>query len=1156
MDAVITPAQSFDHRQPIPGYTLIERIGAGGYGEVWKADAPGGLSKAVKIIFGQMDGTRAERELKSLNRMKLVQHPFLLSLERIEVVHGHLVIVSELAEGSLQDRFDRCRDDALPGIPREELLGYMRDTADALDFLYESQHLQHLDVKPENLLLLSRHIKVADFGLAKHVDEVDGSMVGGLTPLYAPPEMFDGRPNRHSDQYSLAIVFQHMLTGEPPFGGRTTAQLAAQHLRSKPIVSPLPEADQAAVTRALAKNPEKRFSCCRAFVDSLSNGSSAAASKIRRTTRTAPRIQGSNTSVLTPKRGRTRGAESSTVPTGHRANEYDSADSAPQIGSLPSLRLGNEPASGYRPTVVISLGGIGAEALRLLRGRLTDRFGDLDEVPALQLLALDTDVDALSARTNGSDRDALRLRETMAVPLCAPQQYRSKSKALLEWMNRRWLYNIPRSLRTEGIRPLGRLAFVDHFDAILDRLRCTVATATSAESVRQSSKSTGIDFAPSPPRVFIVSGISGGTGSGAVLDLAYTLRTVLTELGMSDRELIGILLHSTGRRAAARDLAICNTVACLSELDYFGGPDGFYPGEPACGIEAFRQDSAAFRQLYLVHLGDEIGQDGLDAGAANVAEYLYQSTATAAGAFFDGSRWQNANAQETTGDQGMTLRSFGLVRLRNSLAEASRVGGDALCRTLIKKWIGGTDALRAEQTVRLADMKALVAAQGSQQRGLDSQVSQIASQFATSLELDLEHLLALAIETVARELRSPEEYLQGLINETRERLGFHDRPSANRRAAQSVLETIDGILVGKGEGLGDQSHETLQSVLDSRLAQVVDIKIQALRKWLLQAVDNPHARLHGANQAAAWFRDHVESLRKDTQRVRDRLEEQATVLERRIKEGTACQTGKRKTPDDDPRGDGAFLHFARLRFEQAMHRSIVFALQSMNTSLYETIDGLAAIRNHLGELASNFEETPLSDEMASKGLHDLSVFGENQLRIVSEFDCQIQARCFGEGLQLSTLFEAPPEDVSTLLTAMRDQSRCSIERTIRDLNLKDRISGQKDDDVTNDTTLRDYLAEATPKRMAEWGGAKRLLLTGSESFAAQFEIVKQKVQKIAQHDSNIVTDSEGDVVLCYEVQEIELEAVLRSLIGERFDYLDIAARLHSRIDVDWPELNV
>ena len=86
-------------RQPptIPGYTLTTRLGAGGYGEVWLAHAPGGLTKAVKIIFGAFDGRRAELELRSLHRIKMVRHPFLLSLERIEVVDNRLAIVTELA---------------------------------------------------------------------------------------------------------------------------------------------------------------------------------------------------------------------------------------------------------------------------------------------------------------------------------------------------------------------------------------------------------------------------------------------------------------------------------------------------------------------------------------------------------------------------------------------------------------------------------------------------------------------------------------------------------------------------------------------------------------------------------------------------------------------------------------------------------------------------------------------------------------------------------------------------------------------------------------------------------------------------------------------------------------------------------------------------
>src|SRR5262249_5975410 len=163
---------------------------------------------------------------------KEVRHPFLLSVERIEIIDGNVVIVTELADESLKHCYEKRRAQGANGIAREELLGYLRDAADALDYIYENYSLQHLDIKPENLLLVGNRAKVGDFGLLKHLYDRSASLIEGLTPIYSPPELFEGRPNRHSDQYSLAIVFQEMLSGELPFDGLTAAHLAAQHLQA------------------------------------------------------------------------------------------------------------------------------------------------------------------------------------------------------------------------------------------------------------------------------------------------------------------------------------------------------------------------------------------------------------------------------------------------------------------------------------------------------------------------------------------------------------------------------------------------------------------------------------------------------------------------------------------------------------------------------------------------------------------------------------------------------------------------------------------------------------------------------------------------------------------------------------------------------------
>jgi serine/threonine protein kinase len=266
--------------EPLPGYRLLEPLGRGGFGEVWKCEAPGGLWKAIKFVRGNASGQgkkedSASVEFQAIQCIKNVRHPFVLSIDRVEMLDGELVLVMELADRNLADRFAECRAAGHPGIDRDELLRYMTEAAEALDLINFQHGLQHLDVKPANLFVVSGHIKVADFGLVNKVKEGGAGALqkqGGLTPSYVAPELLRGQMSHHSDQYSLAIVYQELLTGTFPFSGENPSSVMLAHLSMEPDLSALSDADRLWVGRALAKEPERRFPSCLQFIRALVSG--------------------------------------------------------------------------------------------------------------------------------------------------------------------------------------------------------------------------------------------------------------------------------------------------------------------------------------------------------------------------------------------------------------------------------------------------------------------------------------------------------------------------------------------------------------------------------------------------------------------------------------------------------------------------------------------------------------------------------------------------------------------------------------------------------------------------------------------------------------------------------------------------------------------
>jgi hypothetical protein len=258
----------------LSGYEKLELLGHGAFGEVWKALAPGGVEVAIKVVMLNLDHQATRRELKALDKIRRLRHPFLLQTHSFGMMEGKLTIVMELADESLSDRFKKCKDQWSSPEPGEELVNYIAQAAEALDYL-QSQQISHRDIKPQNILVLRGFAKVADFGFLRGQGEglEEASQICG-TPVYMAPEAWAQQVSRRSDQYSLAATYAHMRLGHPVFQG-SFHEIFLHHINSAPNLEALPAIEQEVLKRALAKNPDDRFPTCAAFAAALREATGA-----------------------------------------------------------------------------------------------------------------------------------------------------------------------------------------------------------------------------------------------------------------------------------------------------------------------------------------------------------------------------------------------------------------------------------------------------------------------------------------------------------------------------------------------------------------------------------------------------------------------------------------------------------------------------------------------------------------------------------------------------------------------------------------------------------------------------------------------------------------------------------------------------------------
>jgi len=255
--------------QQIGIYTLINRIGRGGFGEVWLAERRAKFATtqvALKLpLDDQVDHATIEQEAKLWAQAS--GHPNVLPIIEADDYDGQIVIVSEYApEGSLEQLLKK-NDGSLPLSQAVELtVGILK----GLEFLH-SRKIIHRDLKPGNILLQGDTPRLADFGISRAMRTTSVSANIAGTPKYMAPEAFDGKRNVQTDIWSVGVLLYQMLTGRLPFPQEHYGELIGAIVIKEP--EPLPETVSAVlrniISKALSKNPTERYSSAREMRDEL-----------------------------------------------------------------------------------------------------------------------------------------------------------------------------------------------------------------------------------------------------------------------------------------------------------------------------------------------------------------------------------------------------------------------------------------------------------------------------------------------------------------------------------------------------------------------------------------------------------------------------------------------------------------------------------------------------------------------------------------------------------------------------------------------------------------------------------------------------------------------------------------------------------------------
>ncbi len=268
---------SFEPGQKVGDYEVLEVLGAGGMGEVYKVrNVISDRLEAMKILLPDLAGHQelAGRFLREIKVLASMDHPNIASLRTAFYAGNQLVMIMELVEGTTLA--DRLRNGTFLD---SEALEAIAQVLSALSYAH-ARGIVHRDIKPANMMLAKNGaVKLMDFGIAHAAGEAKLTMTGSTlgSIYYMSPEQIRGEnPDARSDLYSLGVSLYELVTAQHPFEGDTSFTVMKGHIDgnftpARQVNPAISEGVDQLILKAMAKEPEQRFQSADEFAAGLDN---------------------------------------------------------------------------------------------------------------------------------------------------------------------------------------------------------------------------------------------------------------------------------------------------------------------------------------------------------------------------------------------------------------------------------------------------------------------------------------------------------------------------------------------------------------------------------------------------------------------------------------------------------------------------------------------------------------------------------------------------------------------------------------------------------------------------------------------------------------------------------------------------------------------